>query len=108
MKKEGILFDLDGTLWEVIDSTFKSANEIVKKYEDEEKTKKVVLWVLAIVGAVVAVAGIAYVVYRFLSPDDLDDFEDDLEDDDDFDDDFFDEEEDIFEDNEKETKAKED
>lgn len=42
MKKEGILFDLDGTLWEVIDSTFKSANEIVKKYELQEISKETI------------------------------------------------------------------
>ena len=28
MKKNGILFDLDGTLWEVKNSTFESANKI--------------------------------------------------------------------------------
>jgi hypothetical protein len=44
---------------------------------------------LAIVGAVAAVAGIAYTVYRFFTPDYLEDFEDDF--DDDFDDDFFEE-----------------
>ena len=31
-------------------------NEIVKKYEEEEKTKKTILWILAIIGAVIAVA----------------------------------------------------
>jgi len=36
---------------------------------------------------VAAVAGIAYTVYRFFTPDYLEDFEDDF--DDDFDDDFF-------------------
>ncbi len=46
--------------------------------------------VLAIIGAVVVVAGIAYAVYRFLTPDYLDDFDDEF--DEDFDDDFFDDE----------------
>ena len=79
-------------------------NEIVKKYEEEKKKKKTILWVLAIIGAVIAVAGIAYAVYRFLTPDD--DFDDDF-DDDDFDDDLFeDDDEDIFEDDE--TDAEED
>ena len=41
--------------------------------------------------SVAAVAGIAYAVYRFFTPDYLEDFEDDF--DDDFDDDFFEEEE---------------
>ncbi|MFV0361498.1 MAG: DUF4366 domain-containing protein [Suipraeoptans sp.] len=61
-------------------------NELVHK-KDDEKVGKVILWVLAIVGAVVAVAGIAYAVYTFFAPDYLEDFEDDF--DDDFDDDFF-------------------
>ena len=30
--KNSILFDLDGTLWEVIESTYKSVNIIAKKY----------------------------------------------------------------------------
>ena len=30
-KSDGIIFDLDGTLWEVADSTFYSANEITNK-----------------------------------------------------------------------------
>ena len=37
----------------------------LKKKEDE-KEKNTVLWVLAIIGAVAAVAGIAFAVYRFL------------------------------------------
>ena len=62
----------------------------LKKKEDE-KEKNTVLWVLAIIGAVAAVAGIAFAVYRFFAPDDLEDFEEDF--DDDFDDYFEDEEE---------------
>ena len=49
------------------------------------------LWVLAIIGAVAAIAGIAFAVYRFFAPDYLEDFEEDF--DDDFDDYFEDEEE---------------
>lgn len=73
---------------------------------DEEKNKNTVLWVLAIIGAVTAVAGIAYAVYRYLTPDYLEDFEDDFEDD--FDDDFDDyfEEEDLEE--EKKAEAADD
>ena len=61
---------------------------------EEEKNKNTVLWILAIVGAVSVVAGIAYAVYRFFTPDYLEDFEEDFEDDfdDDFDDDFFEDE----------------
>lgn len=51
----------------------------------EEKSKNKALIVLAVVGAVAAIGAIAYGVYRFFTPDYLDDFEDDL------DDDFFDE-----------------
>ena len=52
--------------------------------KEEEKEKNTVLWVLAIIGAVAAVAGIAFAVYHFFAPDYLDD---------DFDDYFEDEEE---------------
>ena len=62
----------------------------LKKKEDE-KEKNTVLWVLAIIGAVAAVAGIAFAVYRFFAPDYLEDFEEYF--DDDFDDYFEDEEE---------------
>ena len=62
-------------------------NELLHRREQEEKKKNCILWVLAIIGAVAAVAGIAYTVYRFFTPDYLEDFEDDF--DDDFDDDFF-------------------
>ena len=55
---------------------------------EEEKNKNTVLCMLAIVGAVSVVAGIAYAVYCFFTPDYLEDFEDD------FDDDFFEDEED--------------
>lgn len=61
------------------------------KKKEEEKQKNTVLWVLAIVGAVAAVAGIAFAVYHFFAPDYLEDFEEDF--DDDFDDYFEDEEE---------------
>lgn len=60
--------------------------------KEEGKGKKVVLWVLAIIGLVAAVAGIAYAVYKFMTPDYLEDFEDDF--DDDFDD-YFSEEDQI-------------
>lgn len=61
-------------------------NELLHK-KDDEKAKNTLLWVLAIVGAVAAIAGIAYAVYKFFTPDYLEDFEEDFEDD--FDDDFF-------------------
>ena len=61
------------------------------KKKEAEKDKNTVLWALAIIGAVAAVAGIAFAVYRFFAPDYLEDFEEDF--DDDFDDYFEDEEE---------------
>ena len=65
-------------------------NDLIHKREEDEKKKNCILWVLAIIGAVAAIAGIAYAVYRFFTPDYLEDFEDDF--DDDFDDDFFEDE----------------
>ena len=67
-------------------------SELLQK-KDEDNTKKVIVWVLAIIGAVAAVAAIAYAVYSFFTPDYLEDFEEDF--DDDFDDDFFDDEDEI-------------
>lgn len=52
----------------------------LRKKEDEEQ-KNAVLWVLAIIGAVAAVVGIAYAVYRFFTPNYLEDFESDLDND---------------------------
>ncbi len=67
-------------------------NEILQK-RDDDKIKQTILWTLAIVGAVVAIAGIAYAVYRFFTPDYLEDFDEDFEDD--FEDDYFEEEDEI-------------
>ena len=79
-------------------------NDLIHKREEDEKKKNCILWVLAIIGAVAAVAGIAYAVYRYLTPDYLEDFEDDFEDD--FDDYF--EDEDLEDEKETEEKAAED
>ena len=61
-----------------------------KKIDEERKTK--LLWILAIVGAVVVAA---HYIYKFFAPDYMDDFEDEFEDE--FDDDFFDDEDDEYE-----------
>ena len=58
----------------------------------KEKEANKIVWALAIIGAIAAVAGIAFSVYKYLAPDYMDDFDEDF--DDDFDDDFFDEEDD--------------
>ena len=62
-------------------------------HKEEEKTRNnTILWIFAAIGVVAAVAGIAYAVYRYMTPDYLEDFDDDF--DDDFEDDFFEDEED--------------
>ena len=71
--------DVMNRMEEIVNST--KLNEFLHRKEEEDKKKNCILWVLAIIGAVAAVAGIAYY---------LDDFEDDF--DDDFDDDFFEDE----------------
>lgn len=73
---------------EIVNAT--KLNDLLHRKEEEDKKKNCILWVLAIIGTVAAVAGIAYAVYRFFTPDYLEDFEDDF--DDDFDDDFFEDE----------------
>lgn len=80
--------DVMNRMEEIVNST--KLNEFLHRKEEEDKKQNCILWVLAIIGAVAAVAGIAYAVYRFFTPDYLDDFEDDF--DDDFDDDFFEDE----------------
>ena len=62
-------------------------NELIHKKELEEKNKNYLMVTLAVIGAVAAVAGIAFAVYKFFSRDCFEDFEpsDYI---DDFDDDF--------------------
>ena len=67
--------------------TMVKLDELIGRKKQEKSNP--ILWILAIVGAVAAVAGIAFLVYRYLSPayeedfydfdDDFDDFEDDIE-----------------------------
>ena len=73
-------------------------NEILKRKDDRKNNW--IFWALAIVGAVVVIAGIAYAVYRYLTPDYLEDFDDDF--DDDFEDEDLDEEKDSVRDEAKE------
>ncbi len=81
---------------DLIASNAKLAELLGKKEEPEKKCGRVIVWVLAIIGAIAAIAAIAYGVYRYLNPDYLDDFDFD-----DFDEEYeddFEEEEDIVED----------
>lgn len=75
----------------------KKLQELLGKKEEEKRKDSSDVspfcWIMATVLIAAAVAAIAYVAYRYFTPDCLEDFEDDLEDD--FDDEFFDEEEDI-------------
>ena len=43
MQKYGVIFDLDGTLWDVTDTTVYSANEIARKYGLPEVSKAAVV-----------------------------------------------------------------
>lgn len=67
-------------------------NGLLQQEEDEKKTKRCIIGILALIGAVVAIGAIAYAVYRFFIKDDFEDFDDDLYFDDDDLDDFFEEE----------------
>lgn len=62
-------------------------NELIHKKELEEKNKNTIMITLAVIGAIAAVAGIAYAVYKYFTPDYLEDFDDD-DYSDSFDDDF--------------------
>ena len=68
-------------------------SDIITKKEKEDNK---IFWALAIIGAIAAVAGIAFAVYKYLAPDYMDDFDEDFDEDFDdyFDDDFFDDEDD--------------
>lgn len=50
-------------------------NELLRKKEAEEDKKKsnVIIIVLAVIGAVAALAAIVYAIYRYFTPDYLDD-----------------------------------
>lgn len=74
----------------------KKVSEILEKKEN--KKSNVLVWVIAIIGIMIAVCAIAYALYRFLTPDYLEDFEDEFEEDDVDGDDEEEDEDDIFED----------
>ena len=80
--------DLSSKMEELVNAS--RLNRLLTKKEEDEKKKNTIIWVLAIIGAIAALAGIAFAVYKFFTPDYLEDFEDDF--DDDFDYDFDDDE----------------
>ena len=53
--------------------------ELIHKKDPVEEKKHTLLCVLAIVGGIAAIAGIAYAVYRYMTPDYLEDFDDDFD-----------------------------
>lgn len=85
-ERKGIMNKLDGILEAI------KVNELLSKKEEKKSPCKTILWIFAVIGAIAAVAGIAYAVYRYMTPDYLEDFDDDF--DDEFEEDFFDDEED--------------
>lgn len=68
-------------------------NDLLRKKEEETKKCNVVLWVLAVIGAVVAVGVVVYALYCHFKPDYLEDFEEEFEDEDDIE-----EDDEVFED----------
>ena len=93
---------IEELLEQVKGKDLKELKELLNKKQvvvEKEKKCSPLLWILAIVGFVAAVAGIAYAVYRYFTPDYLEDFEDeDYDEDEDFEDDFFEEEDEKSED----------
>lgn len=67
-------------------------NNLINKQEEEKKHKKNVCCILVVIGLIIALAVVAYGVYKKFKPDCLDEFDDDFEDDD-FEEDFLDDEE---------------
>lgn len=66
----------------------------------EEESCNVLVWILAIIGVVVAIAGIAYAVYSYMNRKSLEEFEDEFDEEEDIfeeEEDFFEEEADFFE-----------
>ena len=72
MKGCSIMGKLEGILAE------SRLKEILTKNGDRD-CKKMILWTLAIIGAIAAVAVIAYLVYRYTAPEYLEDFDEDFD-----------------------------
>ena len=70
-------------------------NDVVVKDDAVETAKSAIIAICIIVGVITLIAGVAVAVYKYLTPDYLDDFD---EFDDDFDDDFFEDDADFTDD----------
>lgn len=100
---------IEELLEQVKGKDLKDLKELLNKKQvvvEKEKKCSPLLWILAIVGFVAAVAGIAYAVYRYFTSDYLEDFEDEDYDDDDFEDEDEDFEDDFFEEEDEKSEDK--
>ncbi len=64
-------------------------DELMKK-RDDDKFKKTLYTIAIVFVCMIAIAGLAFALYKFFTPEYLEDFEEDFEDD--FDDEYFEEE----------------
>ena len=88
--EKGVTMEVKSKIDDFIELT--RINELLDKREaaNAKKPSNVILWILAVLGSISAVAIIAYLVYRFMTPafeddyydDDFDDFDDDFDDED--------------------------
>ncbi len=84
--KEEVLSKVDETL-----DSINVADFFGKKKDDccDCSCKKIIKWVLIVVGVLAVIAAVSYAVYSYMTPDYLEDFDDS---DEEFDDDFFEDE----------------
>ena len=80
IKKEGVNMKSWDDVVEFLQEKNLLGRTCCLKKKEEEKKSNVWVWVLAIVGGIAVIAGIAYAVYRYLTPDYMDDFDDDFDD----------------------------
>ena len=88
--EKGVIMEVKSKIDDIIEMT--RINELLDKREaaNAKKPSNVILWILAVLGSISAVAIISYLVYRYMTPafeddyydDDFDDFDDDFDDED--------------------------
>ena len=88
--EKGVTMEVKSKIDDIIEMT--RINELLDKREaaNAKKPSNVILWALAVLGSISAVAIISYLVYRYMTPafeddyydDDFDDFDDDFDDED--------------------------